>query len=131
MLCLRLQARQRGFEGVHSNPHFDLQKNINTPLNCTFLVSYHLKVVLAAIEKVTAVQTCLRGCSYASLFTGDQRRTLARSRRLFIVSCPDYFSHAEGKNSLVQTHVRGAPIRLLHANDVTYATDGDQRWLGS
>ena len=50
-----------------------------------------------------------------------------------IVSCPDYFSHAEGKNSLVNClfnfcskhHDRGAPIRLLHANDVTYST----RWL--
>ena len=46
----------------------------------------------------------------------------------YIVSCPDNFPHAEGKNSLVnclfnfcsKRHVRGAPIRLLHANDVTY-----------
>ena len=50
-----------------------------------------------------------------------------------LVSCPDYFSHAEGKNSLVNSlfnfcsvrHDRGTPIRLLHENDVTYCT----KWL--
>ena len=73
-----VQISTGGFEWVRSNPHLDLQKNINKPLNCTFLVSYRLKVVFTAIEKVTAVQTCLHGCSYASSFTGDQRRTLAR-----------------------------------------------------
>ena len=43
-----------------------------------------------------------------------------------VVSYPDYFLHTEGENSLVSClfnfcsnhHVRGAPIRLLHANDV-------------
>ena len=47
-----------------------------------------------------------------------------------LVSCPDYFSEAERKNSLVNClfnfcsnrHVRGAPIRLLHVNDVTYCS---------
>ena len=46
-----------------------------------------------------------------------------------VVSCSDYLSHTEGKNSLVnglfrfcsKRHVGGASIRLLHANDVTYA----------
>ena len=45
-----------------------------------------------------------------------------------LVLCPDYFLHAEGKNSLVNSlfnfcsmrHDRGAPIRLLHENDVMY-----------
>ena len=52
-----------------------------------------------------------------------------RLPQLWLVSCPAYFSHAEGKNSLVnglfrfcsKRHVGGAPIRLLHENDVTYA----------
>ena len=37
--------RQGGFEGVRSNPPFHLQKILYTPLNCTFKVSYRLKVV--------------------------------------------------------------------------------------
>ena len=44
-----------------------------------------------------------------------------------VVSCPDFFLHAEGKNSLVnglfhfcsKFHVGGTPIRLLHVKDVT------------
>ena len=28
--------RQGGFEGVRANPPFDLQKNLYTPVNCTF-----------------------------------------------------------------------------------------------
>ena len=28
--------RQGGFEGVRSNPPFDLQKILHTPFNCTF-----------------------------------------------------------------------------------------------
>ena len=45
-----------------------------------------------------------------------------------LVSCPDYFLHAEGKSSLVNYqfnfcsmhHDGGIPMRLLHANDVMY-----------
>ena len=55
-----------------------------------------------------------------------------------VVSCPAYFLQAEGKNSLVnclfrfcsKRHVGGAPIRLLHENDVTYCINCDQRRLG-
>ena len=55
-----------------------------------------------------------------------------------LVSCPAYFSHAEGKNSLVnglfrfcsKYHIGGAPIRLLHEN-VTTAVNGNQWRLGS
>ena len=47
---------------------------------------------------------------------------------LEIVTCPEYFSHAEGKNSLVnclcnfcsKRHDGGAPIRLPLVNGVTY-----------
>ena len=58
-------------------------------------------------------------------------KPLRRLRRLDLVSCPAYFSHAEGKNSQVnglfcfcsKRHVGGAPIRLLHENDVTYCNE--------
>ena len=51
-----------------------------------------------------------------------------------LVSCPAYFSHAEVKNSLVnglfrfcsKRHVGGAPIRLLHENDVTYRLNSNR-----
>ena len=51
-----------------------------------------------------------------------------RTVLLGLVSCPGYFLHTEGKNSLVNSlfrfcskrHVSGTPIRLLHENDVTY-----------
>ena len=49
---------------------------------------------------------------------------------------PRLFFARGGENCLFnfcsKRHVRGAPIRLFHANDVTYCNryDGDQRWLG-
>ena len=56
---------------------------------------------------------CIRSCATVVCLPG----------RLQVVSCPAYFSHAEGKNSLVKRHVGGAPIRLLHENDVTYCNE--------
>ena len=54
-----------------------------------------------------------------------------------LVSCPVYFSHTERKNSLVnglfcfcsKRHAGGAPIRLLHENDVTYCKNSEATWL--
>ena len=95
--------------------------------HCNILISIHYRV-----RTLTPHNTEESENTPESPYLGE----IKRMRKL--VSCPAYFSHAEGKNSLVnglfrlcsKRHVGGAPIRLLHENDVTYCINCDQRRLG-
>ena len=103
--------------------------------------------MLPSLNRSTNVCTTYLVLHNSNEWRHNYRDALARAFSQLIkqlVSCPDlffarYFSHAEGKNSLVnclsnfcsKRHVRGAPIRLLTRMTSRTAVDRDQRWLGS
>ena len=64
------------FEGIRSNPPFDLQKILYAPLNCTLIV-WSISLTAIKNRRYPNESSCTELQEYVSSFTEDQRRTHA------------------------------------------------------